>query len=246
MIILAADTSTSQGSLALRDRAGTLLREELDSWRTHSETLLPAVEKILTRAGYKREDVQAIAVGTGPGAFTGLRVGLATFKAWAAARGLPVIPVVSLDAPALQVLREGKTVAVLADARKGEVYAAYYPSLDENSLPLRQGDVMLLPHEAIPEWLLSLEDPGMVLTGTGLHLLSEKGLLKGPETVPGVTGAPDAAWILAIAEVLLPMGAAVDPSGLIPGYVRSPDAKKPSPGSMVTIDSGPENFHKKR
>jgi len=234
MIILASDTSTSLGSVALREPKGTILREDLDSARPHSETLLPAVERVLFRAGLTRKDVQAIAVGIGPGAFTGLRVGLATFKAWAAASGLPLIPVVSMDAVAWPLLREGTPAVVLADARKGEVYAAYYPSLGEGTLPHRQEEMMLIPHDKVSSWVSSLNDPDVRLIGTGLPLLVEKGLLNDVEDVGDGSGAPDAVWILALGEVLFSLGRTVDPSGLIPCYVRPPDAKKPSPGRIVT------------
>ena len=234
MIILAADTSTSQGSVALREQEGSVLREDLDSTRPHSETLLPGVERVLFRAGLTRKDVQAIAVGIGPGAFTGLRVGLATFKAWAAASGLPLIPVVSMDAVAWPLLREGTPAVVLTDARKGEVYAAYYPSPEEGALPHRQGEMLLLSHDDVSSWVSSLNDPDVRLVGTGLSLLVAKGLLGDLEAVEEGSGTPDAVWILALGEVLLSLGRTVAPSGLIPCYVRPPDAKKPSPGRVVT------------
>ncbi len=233
MIILASDTSTSSGSVALRDQEGKVLRENLDSARPHSETLLPAVERILGRAGLVRKDVQAIAVGTGPGAFTGLRVGLATFKAWAAASGLPLIPVVSMDAVAWPYLKDGTPTVVLADARKGEVYAAYYPSLEEGTLPRMQGEVMLVPHESVLTWVSTLNDPDARLIGTGLPLLAEKGLLGDLEDLGDDSGAPDAVWILDLAEILFSIGRTVDPSDLVPCYVRPPDAKKASPGTIV-------------
>jgi tRNA threonylcarbamoyladenosine biosynthesis protein TsaB len=236
MIILASDTSTSLGSVALRGPEGIVLRENLDRDKPHSETLLPAVERILIRAGVTRKDVQAIAVGTGPGAFTGLRVGLATFKAWAAASGLPLIPVVSMDAVAWPLLKEGSSVVVLADARKGEVYAAYYPFLENGALPRRQGEVMLIPHDRVSDWIVSLKDPGARMVGTGLSLLEEKGLLDGLEKVGGGSGEPDAVWVLALAEIFFSLGRTVDPSGLIPCYVRPPDAEKPSPGTIVTSE----------
>lgn len=220
--------------MALRVPEGTVLREGLESGRPHSETLLPAVEKVLARADLTRNDVQAIAVGTGPGAFTGLRVGLATFKAWAGASRLPLIPVVSMDAVALPVLKEDTPAVVLADARKGEVYAAYYPFLDEGGLPLRQGEVKLIRHEEVPDWLSTLADPEMCLAGTGVPFLVGKGLVGEDHSVAEGPGAPDAVWILTLAESLLPLGRTVEPSGLVPFYVRPPDAKRPSTGTIVT------------
>lgn len=241
MIILASDTSTSMGSVALLGPEGKVLVEDLDRDRPHSETLLPCVEQILGRAGLTREDVQAIAVGTGPGAFTGLRVGLATFKAWAAASGLPLIPVVSLDAVALPFLEKGNSAAVLADARKGEVYAAYYPSLDERGLPRREGEVVLISQEQVPDWLSSLEDPDVYLAGTAIAFLAEKGLLGEMGSVGHGNGSPDAGFILSLAQKLLSLGLTVDPPGLVPMYVRPPDADPPSPGTIVTASPDPDS-----
>jgi tRNA threonylcarbamoyladenosine biosynthesis protein TsaB len=237
MRILASDTSTSAGSVALRDRNDKILCEHLDGSRPHSETLLPTVEKILARADLRREDIQAIAVGTGPGTFTGLRVGLATFKAWATASGLPMVPVVSMDAVAWPVLLDGHSSIVLADARKDEVYAAYYPSLDGDSLPKRQGDVILIPHGEVIEWISSLKDHEAYFAGTGLSLLAGKGLMIEGNTAAG-SGVPDAACILGLAEILFELGRFVDPSALVPSYVRPPDAKKPSSGIVVTETPG--------
>jgi len=234
MITLASDTSTSLGSVALREPGGKVLREDLGSARPNSETLLPTVEKVLARAGLTRKDVQAIAVGIGPGAFTGLRVGLATFKAWASASGLPLIPVVSMDAVAWPLLREGTPAVVLTDARKGEVYAAYYPSIEEGTYPHRQGEVILLPPDEVSGWVSALKDPAAHLVGTGLPLLVEKGLLSDFENVGNGSETPDALWILALGELLFALGRTVEPSGLIPCYVRPPDAKKPSPGKIFT------------
>lgn len=234
MIILAADTSTALGSVAIRDHEGKVLREDLDRSEPHSRTLLPAVEKILDRAGLTRRDVEAIGVGVGPGGFTGLRVGLATFKAWAAASGLPLVPVVSMDAVAFPVLRKGGSVVVLADARKGEVFAAFYPSLTKESLPRRQGDIVLIPHEGVREWLQSLGEPGVTPLGTALPLLADRGILDDLPCEAEPSGAPDARYILALAEVLLALRRTVKPRDLIPHYIRPPDASKPSPGTMIT------------
>jgi tRNA A37 threonylcarbamoyladenosine modification protein TsaB len=94
--------------------------------------------------------------------------------------------------------------------------------------------VELIPHDRVLNWVSSLNDPDARLVGTGLPLLVEKGLLGDLENVGDGSEAPDAVWILALAETLLSLGRTVDPSGLVPCYVRPPDAKKPSPGTIVT------------
>ncbi len=234
MILLASDTSTAQGSVALRDQDGILHCEEFDGSRPHSETLLPAVERLLDRAGLTRRDVQALAVGAGPGAFTGLRVGLATFQGWAAAAGLPLVPVVSLDAVACRLLDEGYPAMVTADARKGEVYAAYYPRVDQKGLPHRQGPIELLKGSEVEAWMDSLADPGALLAGTAVRELRQRGFPERRVWNLEDPGVPRAREILSLGEILLDLGRSVEPSGLVPVYVRPPDATPPSPGAMIT------------
>ena len=124
-------------------------------------------------------------------------------------------------------------MVVLSHSRKGEVYAAYYPSLENGILPHLQGEVIMIPHESVPNWVSSLNDADACFAGTGLPLLEAKGLLASPGAV-GASGTPDAYWILVIAEALLSLDRTVDPSGLVPCYVRPPDAKKPAAGTIVT------------
>jgi tRNA threonylcarbamoyladenosine biosynthesis protein TsaB len=229
MIILASDTSTSLGSVAVRDLNGRVMFVEMNDSKPHSETLLPAVVEVLSLAGLDRGDVQALAVGTGPGAFTGLRVGLATFKGWASASCLPLLPVPSLDAVAFPVLREGKTVMVVADARKGEVYAAYFKRLDDYGLPVRQRKTELIPLGDVQAWMDSTGDNGALILGTGVPLLKEREI--GDRLrLADHPGHPSAMEVLAAGEIMLSLDRTVEPSSLVPEYVRPPSAK-PTGGS---------------
>jgi tRNA threonylcarbamoyladenosine biosynthesis protein TsaB len=225
MIILASETSTSHGSVAVKNTRGEIVLVEMDCTRPHSETLLPSVGEVLSLAGLDRQDVEALAVGIGPGAFTGLRVGLSTFKGWAYASNLPVLPVSSLDAVALPVLKKGRAAVVIADARKGEVYACYYQSLDAYELPCRMGAPELIPLSEVPSWLEARDDGKAAVLGTGVPLL--RGTLEESWAVvlEDLPGYPSAAQILAIGETMLSAGRTVGPSSLVPDYVRKPDAK---------------------
>lgn len=124
MKILAIDTSTNLGSVALV-RDGRIAAEVSGMVRArHGETLLPHVERVLVVASEEIAAVDLIAVGIGPGSFTGLRVGVATAKGLAMASGRPICGVVSLRAIAAA---QGQGVnAAVVDAHKGEVYAALY------------------------------------------------------------------------------------------------------------------------
>ncbi|MDF1535236.1 MAG: tRNA (adenosine(37)-N6)-threonylcarbamoyltransferase complex dimerization subunit type 1 TsaB [bacterium] len=243
MIILAADTSTTSGSVAVSGSDGTVHAVELDPALPHSQTLLPGIQRALAAAGLSREDVQAVAVGIGPGAFTGLRVGLATLKGWSAAAGLPMVPVVSLDAAALPLLRMGVPAMVVSDARKGEVYAACYPRLDEHGLPVRKGEIDLVPIEEMERWIAEAGERGAHLAGTGVRYLLDKGIGSSLAADGETDRVPLAEDILAIAAVMVDLGMTVDAAAVVPSYVRLPDARPPSPGTVITgsgtRDNGP-------
>jgi tRNA threonylcarbamoyladenosine biosynthesis protein TsaB len=98
----------------------------LVSGRRHAEVLMPAVDELCRRAGWAVGDLSGVAVDIGPGLFTGLRVGLATARAIASARGLPAVGVNSLEALAYPHRRRTGLVAPVVDARRGEVYWALY------------------------------------------------------------------------------------------------------------------------
>ena len=111
MTLLAIDTATSHVVVALADRDGSLVAET--SWpagHRHGERLLPSIEELLRDQGAEREAIDGVAVGTGPGAFTGLRVGLATAKALAHGLGCPIVGVATSEA---LIAATGTTVPVV-------------------------------------------------------------------------------------------------------------------------------------
>ena len=126
MLILALETSTELGSCALW-RDGVLAERFCPRGRSHSETLLPLVRELFDEAGVKIGQLDAIAFGVGPGAFTGLRVACGAAQGLAVAADIPLIPVTSLEAMAAST--GGERVLALLDARMGEVYAGCYEKL---------------------------------------------------------------------------------------------------------------------
>jgi tRNA threonylcarbamoyladenosine biosynthesis protein TsaB len=123
MKILALETSTEYGSVALLD-GDRLVERPVAGRPGHSETILPEVLALLRDAGVALRDVDAIAFGAGPGAFTGLRLACGVAQGLAMGAGKPVIPVGTLEALASQCDRD--FVFVAADARMSEVYFAAY------------------------------------------------------------------------------------------------------------------------
>jgi tRNA threonylcarbamoyladenosine biosynthesis protein TsaB len=127
--LLALDTSTMTASAAVLIDDAPVADEAVDtSGGASSEALMPLVARVLERAGVAPRDLDAVAVGAGPGSFTGLRIGMATAKGIAFAAGVPLWAVSSLAALALGAVRRGATGTIIPvlDARRGELYAGYY------------------------------------------------------------------------------------------------------------------------
>ena len=123
MNLLAIETATECCSVALVSGERLVARSELAP-RRHAELLLPMCDEVLAEAGLQRRDLDAIAVGRGPGAFTGVRLAISAAQGVALALDLPVVPVSSLMALAAQAPDNGADVLAVIDARMGEVYAA--------------------------------------------------------------------------------------------------------------------------
>ena len=125
-LLLTLSTATRMGSLAITRGESVLAELSIDPVGTQGEVLLSSLERLLEDLSLTLDEMDAFAVVHGPGAFTGLRVGVATVKGFALATGKPVVGVSSLQALALQVPDKVSQVYALLDARKNEVYAGCY------------------------------------------------------------------------------------------------------------------------
>ena len=127
MLILAVDTTTTGGSVALLEE-GTLLGEaNVESAATHSARLFRSIDFLLGALGRDVKDVDAFAVAAGPGSFTGIRIGIGAVKALAFASQRPVAPVSTLRALAAKLASEGnRLICPLLDAKKNEIYAGLF------------------------------------------------------------------------------------------------------------------------
>ncbi len=133
-MLLAIDTSSGT-SVAVVDRDRGILAElgEADT-RRHAEVIGTLIRGVLDRSGIAVADLSGVAVGMGPGPFTGLRVGIAAARAFALGIARPVVPVVSHDAVAFG---QADPVLVVTDARRREVYWSAYAGTDAEGLPIR-------------------------------------------------------------------------------------------------------------
>jgi tRNA threonylcarbamoyladenosine biosynthesis protein TsaB len=149
MKILGIDTSTSCGAVGLIDGGEVLSDVVLNIPVTHSERLLGAIEFVLREAHCSIGDVDGWAISLGPGSFTGLRIGVSTAKGLAFATGKPVAGVSSLDALASQVSPTSYLICPILDARKKEVYTAFYRYGEGGFLGRQSDDQALRPEDLV-------------------------------------------------------------------------------------------------
>ncbi len=126
MLILGIETATEQVSVAIGGHEGVLGMFEVCRGRRHAETLVPAVEFVCRQADIELAEISVIAVDVGPGLFTGMRVGLAAAKAFAQSLRVPMMAMSSLDLLAFPLRYSVRTIAAVIDARKGELFFAFY------------------------------------------------------------------------------------------------------------------------
>ncbi|HIU64244.1 MAG TPA: tRNA (adenosine(37)-N6)-threonylcarbamoyltransferase complex dimerization subunit type 1 TsaB [Candidatus Avacidaminococcus intestinavium] len=126
MLTLAIDTATKVCSVALCDNEKIIGEYSIDAGMTHSDGLLPQIMQMLERSKVNKDELELLAVSTGPGSFTGLRIGVATMEALAYSLEIPLIGVSTLQALAYNLSLTGFRLIPLLDAQKGNFYAAAY------------------------------------------------------------------------------------------------------------------------
>jgi len=223
MRLLAMDTATNACSAALWEDGKILARRFEPMSRGQAERLVPLVEEVLEEAETDWGGLDALAVTIGPGAFTGLRIGLSTARGFALAAGKPLIGVTTLDAVAHSVPeseREDRNVLVALDAKRADVYAQLFdPSLKPISEPVA----------ILPEKLPSLTgDAPLILAGD--YAEAVKSVFGDQATVATGDGLPDAA---VVADLAAAKGIPKDAMPPAPLYIRPPDATVPKNGGKL-------------
>jgi tRNA threonylcarbamoyl adenosine modification protein YeaZ len=215
-MILGIDTSLGT-AVAVVESDG-VVRSQVESTdpRGHAEVIGSLIEQALAEASIGASDIEHVASGMGPGPFTGLRVGIAAARAFGMGRGIPVVPVVSHDAVALELVlhaaltggrdnTDDDPFAIVTDARRRELAYTVYRGMDEDGLPVRVDGPALSPHDELDA------------------LLSERGILRrDADRIPAAMLALAAARSLAAHRTIGPADAL---------YLRSPD---------VTLSAGPK------
>lgn len=168
-VLLAIETATPCGSVALV-AAGTCIGEySLQSALTHSRRLLAGIDWLMGEAGLTWEAIDGLAVSLGPGSFTGLRIGLSTVKGLAMAAEKPLLGVGTLDGLAAQVCRPGELICPVLDARKKEVYTALYRWDEATGYGRRLGEYLVVS----PAALCGMIREPVVLVGDGAGIYGD-------------------------------------------------------------------------
>ncbi len=232
VIVLALDTTTRAGSVALLQEGRVLVTRSGTTEKGHAERLPAALIDALREAGLAIRQVDVFAVASGPGSFTGLRIGIATIQGLAFALGRPVVGVSVLDAlavlardhAALAPRHSPLLAAAFMDAQRHEVFAALYPA--EGDLVPLDGPVSEPPNSVLTRWSELAENRPILVAGDGIdryrsllveHLGSR---FHAVDPLP-----PLAPTIASLAAAEAAAGRAVAPHAVRPVYVRRPDAE---------------------
>ncbi len=239
MRVLAVETATAQGSVAVVGPHGVLAERSARVAGEHLEWLMSAIAEVLSDARLPVDEIDGLAVSIGPGGFMGLRVGLMTASTWAAATGRPLVGISTLEVIAAGVADQagpsptaaGLVLAAI-DARRGEVAAALFRCGPPRDLaPARLTPDVLTPPSAIGDRLPVITEP-LVVAGDALerHHAAITGAL-----APWATPAPHDRWSPrasvggVLGRIRLLRGDRDDPLHLVPHYAREPDAKEFAP-----------------
>lgn len=237
-MILAVDTSLGSGAAVVAPDGEIRSAVESENALGHAEVIGTLLERALADAGVAAGDITHVAAGMGPGPFTGLRIGIAAARVFALGRGIPVLPVVSHDAVALELLETHPDggFAVTTDARRRENAISVYGEPDGWRLPRRVAGPELRPRDVdlaadpllaslrLPEEMSAREEGSRTGVLPNAHLLPNAVIFAATRIPIGMLGR--------VAAIRLGAGEAPDVDE--PLYLRSPDVKLPAPRKKVS------------
>lgn len=232
MLILGIETATLQTSVALADEHGVVASRSTVRERGHVEFLMPSILEVCAHAGVPLGTLTGIAVGLGPGLFTGMRVGVATAKTMAQILQVPIVGISSLDLLAFAVRHSARTICACIDARRGEVFAAFYRPVEGGVA--RDGDYAARAPDALVAEAVA-RDEGMLLVGAALNgealaRVERAGL------APPIARYPTAESLAEMAIPRFARGETAPAARIEPLYVRRPSAEIAWAERGVTIE----------
>jgi tRNA threonylcarbamoyladenosine biosynthesis protein TsaB len=217
--ILALETSLYNGSIALASAGKLVLRQKLPPEQRTAQTLAPAIASALRQVDWRTTDVNLVAVTTGPGSFTGLRVGVTTARTFSYAVGAAILGINTLEVIARQASLPSAEIWAVMDAQRGDLFAARY-ARSEGARLSELASTHIVPRE---QWLERL-DGSAAVTGPGLkgcELRLPDGLMEQAEHWD-----PLAETVAAMAWELHQQGVSHDVWQLMPEYFRKSAAEE--------------------
>jgi tRNA threonylcarbamoyladenosine biosynthesis protein TsaB len=222
MIVLAIDTSTDRSVIGLTNGTGDILQTTTDAGRRHGRDLIPSLKSLLASALIEPKALQAIAVGLGPGSYTGTRVGVTAAKTLAYITGAALIGLDSLHAIGRAAPAEAIRVRVIADAQRGELYMAELsrPAPGAPLIPVAETRI-----EALPSLIRRL-DAGSIVIGPALESPRIRGAIPAAFLTSSEAGThPRAVDLVEMAREAIAAGRRDDPWLLEPLYLRQSAAE---------------------
>jgi len=226
MKILGIDSALERSSVALVEYGRILGEVEAALPREQLTWLIPAAKELLEKLGLSFRDLNAVAVTSGPGSFTGLRLGLATARTIAQVISIPIASFKTLDAIACNAGEAAPFICPLIDARKGEIFCALYSASGKS--PGKKTDDLALKPEELLEKLVSWSGSGrLALMGNALNRYGEllrNGAPSGTVFLGEETWYPKAGTLALMGEKLILSGGGLSAMELQADYLRRPEA----------------------
>jgi tRNA threonylcarbamoyladenosine biosynthesis protein TsaB len=218
--ILALETSSDRGSVALLENSQPILELELPAGQRSAQSLVPTLDQIFAQAGWTLASLDLIAVTVGPGSFTGLRVGVTTAKSLAYLRQLPVAPINTLDVIAAQAPSSLAHVVCVMDAQRQQLFVRHYHRTPQ--APLSSDSPVAIVNTN--SWLESLAGP-VAVSGPVLAKLQQH-LPDHVSTVPPDLWVPHATAVGQLGYLAHQASATIDHWHLVPEYYRQSAAEE--------------------
>jgi len=223
MLILGVESATAQVGCAIGGHEGVLASTHSARGKRHAESLTPQIDFTLKQARVEIEEISVVAVDVGPGLFTGLRVGISTAMAIAFGLSVPMIGVSSLDLVAFPVRHTRRLIAVAIDARRGELFTAFYRQVPGGMQRVTE------PHVVTPDDLyaeLQAASTECLVVGDGaVRYRDQLGSITKVEIGDEGLAYPSAASLVALAHARALREDFVQPAEIKPMYLRRPDAE---------------------
>lgn len=221
MNLLAIDTSTHRAAIAVQTRDGATHVATPDPTQRHGRNLIPVLRDLLGAAGLAVADLDAVAVGLGPGSYTGLRIGLTAAKTLAYTTGCPLVGLDSLEVIAQNAPADEPRVSIIADAQRGDLYVADFVRSAPAALLVRVTPTRIA---AAADWSSGLTEPTLVL-GPGLERLASP-LPQTARPAAAESSWPEGLGLLRLARASWLAGQRDDPMFLEPRYLRRSAAEE--------------------